>query len=100
MTKDVLLAIKGIQFDATEAESNVQTITVAEYYEKNSSRYVIFEESAEGTDEKTKKHLESLGITLSSTIRIVSQSGGSTICMIKEGRLALDRNLATKILVA
>ena len=52
------------------------------------------------TDEKTKKHLESLGITLSSTIRIVSQSGGSTICMIKDGRLALDRNLATKILVA
>lgn len=52
------------------------------------------------TDEKTKKHLESLGITLSSTVRIVSQSGGSTICMIKDGRLALDRNLATKILVA
>lgn len=52
------------------------------------------------TDEKTKKHLESLGITLSSTVRIISQSGGSTICMIKDGRLALDRNLATKILVA
>ena len=52
------------------------------------------------TDEKTKKHLESLGIMLSSTISIVSQSGGSTICMIKDGRLALDRNLATKILVA
>ncbi|MDE6064203.1 MAG: DUF1934 domain-containing protein, partial [Lachnospiraceae bacterium] len=54
MTKDVLLAIKGIQFDASEAESNVQTITAAEYYEKNSSRYVIFEETEEGTDEKTK----------------------------------------------
>lgn len=54
MTKDVLLAIKGIQFDASEAESNVQTITAAEYYEKNSSRYVIFEETTEGTDEKTK----------------------------------------------
>jgi len=52
------------------------------------------------TDEKTKKHLESLGITISSTITVISQSGGSTICMIKDGRLALDRNLATKILVA
>jgi len=52
------------------------------------------------TDEKTKKHLESLGITLSSKISILSQSGGSVICMIKDGRLALDRVLATKILVA
>ncbi|MCM1306050.1 MAG: ferrous iron transport protein A [Bacteroides sp.] len=52
------------------------------------------------TDDKTKKHLESLGITLSSTVRIISQSGGSTICMIKDGRLALDKNIATKILVA
>ncbi len=51
-------------------------------------------------DEKTKKHLESLGITLSSSVRIISQSGGSTICKIKDGRLALDKNLATKILVA
>lgn len=52
------------------------------------------------TDEKTKKHLESLGITVDSVISILSQSGGSTICLIKDGRLALDRNLATKIFVA
>lgn len=52
------------------------------------------------TDEKTKKHLESLGITLSSSISIVSQSGGNTICVIKDGRLALDRNIAAKIFVA
>ena len=52
------------------------------------------------TDEKTKKHLENLGITISSRISIISQSGGSTICMVKDGRLALDKNIATKILVA
>ncbi len=51
------------------------------------------------TDDKTKKHLESLGITIDSELSILSQSGGSTICMIKDGRLALDRNVATKILV-
>ena len=37
------------------------------------------------TDEKTKKHLENLGIT---------------ICSIKDGRLALDKSVATKIFVA
>ena len=52
------------------------------------------------TDEKTKKHLESLGITIDSNVSIISQSGGSVICHIKEGRLALDKEMATKILVA
>lgn len=52
------------------------------------------------TDEKTKKHLESLGITIDSNVSIISQSGGSVICLIKDGRLALDKEMATKILVA
>lgn len=52
------------------------------------------------TDEKTKKHLESLGITIDATISLISVSGGSVICLIKDGRLALDKEMATKILVA
>lgn len=51
-------------------------------------------------DDKTKKHLESLGITINSKIRILQRIGGSTICKVKEGRLALDSNIATKIFVA
>lgn len=51
------------------------------------------------TDEKTKKHLESLGITIDADITLLAQSGGSAICLIKDGRLALDKNIATKILV-
>lgn len=51
------------------------------------------------TDDKTKKHLESLGITIDSKLSVLSESGGSIILMIKDGRLALDKNLATKIMV-
>ena len=51
-------------------------------------------------DEKTKKHLENLGITIDSQITVLSTAGGSIICKVKDGRLALDRNMATKILVA
>lgn len=51
-------------------------------------------------DDKIKKHLESLGITVQSKITIVSQCGGSVICNVKDFRLALDRELASKILVA
>lgn len=52
------------------------------------------------TDDKTKKHLESLGIAIDSTISLISVSGGSVICLIKDGRLALDKEMARKILVA
>lgn len=51
-------------------------------------------------DEKTKKHLENLGITIDSVIRVISASGGSVICVVKDGRLALDKEMATKILIA
>ena len=51
-------------------------------------------------EEKTKKHLESLGITVNSTLTVLSGSGGSIIVIVKEGRLALDRDVAMKILVA
>lgn len=48
---------------------------------------------------KEKKHLESLGIIINSNISIVQGANGSIICKVKEGRLALDRSIATKIIV-
>ena len=51
-------------------------------------------------DEKVKKHLESLGIVINEKITLLSKTSGSVICVIKDGRLALDRNIASKILVA
>lgn len=50
-------------------------------------------------DDRTKKHMENLGITVNGSIEVVSRSGGSVICLVKQGRLALDRNIATRILV-
>ena len=52
------------------------------------------------TDEKTKKHLESLGILVNSSIKIISSINGGVVVAVKEGRLALDRAVASKILVA
>ncbi len=50
-------------------------------------------------DEKTKKHLESLGITINSELEVISNSS-SIVLKVKEGRLAIDSTLATKIVVA
>ena len=49
--------------------------------------------------ERNKRHLESLGIVPGSSLRLLSVSGGSVILRIREGRLAIDRSLACKILV-
>ena len=51
-------------------------------------------------EQKVKKHLESLGIIVNETITILSQTGGSVIVVIKEGRLALNKDIASKIIVA
>ncbi len=51
-------------------------------------------------DDKTKKHLESLGILVNSSLTIISSVNGGVVVAVKEGRLALDRSIASKILVA
>ena len=51
-------------------------------------------------DEKTKRHFESLGIVANGKITIISCNGGNTIVQVKGVRLGLNRDLASKILVA
>lgn len=48
-------------------------------------------------EESTKKRLESLGILLNAEIEIISSTGGNLILQIKSSRIAVDRNIATKI---
>ncbi len=52
------------------------------------------------SDPKIKKHLESLGITKDTPITILSSDSGNVIIAIKDGRLALDKNIASSIFVA
>ncbi len=54
MTKDVLLSIRGLQFNAAAEETNVETVTPAEYYKRNNKHFVVFEESSEGFEETTR----------------------------------------------
>ena len=50
-------------------------------------------------DERDRRHLANLGIVPGGTLALLSASGGSVILRVKDGRLALDRSLALKILV-
>ena len=55
MTKEVLLSLRGLQFDAGSADGDkIETITPAEYYKRNDSHYVVFDEVMEGFQESTR----------------------------------------------
>ena len=53
-----------------------------------------------GTDQKTKKHLQSLGVMPKSIIKIIASAYGNVIIEVKGVRLAMNKEVATKILVA
>ena len=51
-------------------------------------------------EESVKHHLENLGIPAGENISVLSASGGNVILLVKNGRLAINKDLAVKILVA
>lgn len=51
-------------------------------------------------NEKTKRHLENLGILSGEKITLVNECNGDIIVKIKDGRIALNNMLAMKIFVA
>ena len=45
MTKEVLLSIKGLQFEGEHDTNDLETVTAAEYYKKNDSHYVVYDDN-------------------------------------------------------
>ncbi len=52
-----------------------------------------------GGNAELKKHLEDLGIVAGQKITVVSETSGNLIVNVKETRIALDRAMATKIMI-
>lgn len=69
MTKDVLVAIKGLQFEGDMDTEAIEVINKGEYYKKNEGHYVIFDEVTEGFKEKTKNILHVKGDSVELTKR-------------------------------
>jgi len=51
-----------------------------------------------GRDE-TKRFLESLGFVVGSSVAVVCETGGNMILNVKDTRVALDKAMATRIIV-
>lgn len=52
-----------------------------------------------GGKEKTRKFLENLGFVTGSTVIIVSQIGGNMIVNVKDSRVAINKDMASKIMI-
>jgi len=46
-----------------------------------------------------RKHLATLGFVVGEEVTVINQLGGNLILSIKDSRIALDRTLATRIMV-
>ncbi len=49
MTKDVLIAIKGLQFEEAEDAEEIEVIQRGQYFQRNGSHFLVYEEPVEGT---------------------------------------------------
>lgn len=52
-----------------------------------------------GGSPEVKKHLENLGFVVGGTVTIVNTLGGNLIVNVKESRVAIDREMARKIMI-
>ena len=52
-----------------------------------------------GGKEETRRFLENLGFVKGSLITVVSELGGNMIVSIKESRVAINKDMANKIIV-
>ena len=52
-----------------------------------------------GGKEDTKRFLESLGFVIGGCVTIVSEMGGNLIVNIKDARVAIGKDMASKIIV-
>ena len=52
-----------------------------------------------GGNPETKKHLEDLGFVGGSQVEVVSETGGNLVVNVKGTRIAISKELASKIMV-
>lgn len=52
-----------------------------------------------GGSPEVRQHLENLGFTVGGNVTVVSTLGGNVIVKVKESRIALDTELARRIMI-
>ncbi|MEY8235839.1 FeoA family protein [Lachnospiraceae bacterium 66-29] len=67
-------------------------LTMAKTGESNTIKKV-------GGKEETKRFLESLGFVIGGCVTVISEIGGNMIVNVKESRVAINKEMANKIMI-
>lgn len=57
MTKEVIISIRGLQFMEGDGEDDIETVQQGEYYFRNGSHFLLFDEYMEGFREPSRTML-------------------------------------------
>lgn len=78
MTKDVLVAIAGLQY-AIDSEEPIEVITAGQYFYKNEKHYVLYDEILDEMNEICKNRIK-----IGSDIVEILKTGASNVHMVFE----------------
>ena len=67
-------------------------LTLANIGEENIIRKI-------GGKPEVRQHLENLGFVAGSTVTVINESGGNVIVNIKESRVAVSKEMASRIMI-
>ena len=91
MEKEVLLALKGLQFAVEEENAQaLETITPAEYFKRNESHYIIYDEVMEGFTDTTRNVIK-----FKDSLVEVTKKGLVNVHMVVEGNKKNMRSYVT-----
>ena len=86
------LKCRGLKQRSGERMVDEMPLTMAGHGEVNRIKKI-------GGKEETNKFLETLGFVVGSDVRIISETGGNLIVSVKDSRVALSKELASRIIV-
>lgn len=58
MNRNVMLTISGLHSDAEAESGSVETVVEAEYFERNGTHYLLYEEKEEGFQQVSKNRMK------------------------------------------
>ena len=61
MTKDVVISVRGLQVMDNESAEDIETVQQGEYFERNGSIFLLYDEYYEGFDEPVKNVMKIRG---------------------------------------
>ena len=88
MTKDVVISVRGLQVMDNESAEDIETVQQGEYFERNGSIFLLYDEYYEGFDEPVKKNLTRYQTPYG--VMMIGLDTSRVVCLQEEKSLAIE----------